>query len=158
MVTKQKLWKALVRIAIISGLLAIPVLIMFGPGLEIMGSTSSSDVEDILYERVDEYNRAVSEIPGLADIVIAANTNPEYLNDADRQSYLATYRRLLGGWEIAWYYHSADDLDDDAWRKWNHWYIEEFNHRAYFGWAENKKFFSKRFIQHVDRSTATEED
>ena len=88
--SKQIPWKTLVRMATISGLLAIPALIVIGPGLQVMGTASSSDVEDMLYARVEEYNRAVLELPDLADIVIATNLNSDVLTDAERQAYLAT--------------------------------------------------------------------
>ena len=113
---------------------------------------SSSEVGDILYARVAEYNRAILEEPGVAMIITTAETIPGGLSEENRMIYLAHQRTFFDGWEAALNYNDAGLFDADRWSVWNSWYVDEVRRRPKFGWTENRKYYAGVFLQHVDDS------
>lgn len=133
----------------------IAVLLLLIPQTEKFGTISSREVDEHLYNKLDEYVRPYEEDSSLADIFTTALTNPDELSVTDRQVYLALERKLFSGWEIAWTYREEGYFDDHRYSEWNSWYIDEVRRRPSFVWTENRKHFSysEAFVQHVDEST-----
>jgi hypothetical protein len=136
---------------------AIAVLLLLIPQAENFGAISSHEVDEYLYEKLDEYVRLYEEDPSLVNIFNTAITNPDELTASDRQTYLALERKLFSGWEIAWSYRNDGHLEGHRFDEWDSWYVGEVSRRPSFVWTENKKHFSfsEGFVQHVDESTIT---
>lgn len=141
--------------AIVLTIAVIAVLLLLIPQTENFGTISSDEVDDYLYEKLDDYVRAYEEDPRLATLFTTAITNPDDLSVSDRQTYLALERKLFSGWEIAWTYKREGYFGDDRYREWDSWYIGEVMRRPSFVWTENREHFaySEAFVQHVDEST-----
>jgi len=113
---------------------------------------SSAEVGDILYERLDEYNRAILEDPAIATIITTAERSPGELSEENRDIYLAYQRAFFDGWEAAMIYNDQGLFDADRWNVWDTWHIDEVRRRPKFGWTENRKFYAGDFVHHVDNS------
>ena len=150
--TKQKNRDNRTFAAIVLAFATLVALFFLAPRVQNKETISSREVENILYKRVDEYNRAVREVPGMAEIVVTAETNPDELTEVDRQLYLTYQLKFFDGWEAAWNYNNAGYFDAGSWNKWNSRYIGEARLRPQFDWKENRKYFSGAFLQHVDQS------
>ena len=115
-------------------------------------SLSSDDVEDLLYQRIDDLNYAVTSDARLARITVAAVGDSIALSAVDRQRLLEHERFFYDSWEVAWSYHDLNVLGLDSWDKWNSWFVEEAKHRPEMGWRENRQHFSGDFASHVEGS------
>lgn len=149
---KQRLFKLAAIGVIAVALPAIPTIFLFAPELIIFESIAGSEVEEMLYERVEKHNQAIEKNPALTKIVTIARTDPLLLADEELEIFLANERRLFGGWEIAWHRYHAGHLSKDRWKVWDQWFIDEARRCPEICWTENRKHFSKSFLQHVDRS------
>jgi hypothetical protein len=74
---------------------AIAFLLILIPQAENFGAISSQEVDEYLYEKLDEYVRLYEEDPSLANIFNTAITNPDELTVTDRQTYLTLERKLF---------------------------------------------------------------
>jgi len=149
---KQKIWETIVLAAIVVTVVTIASTIALLPRLRDVETISSGEVDRTLYVRLDKYNRAIREIPGVAGIVVTAENNPDELSEEDRRVYLDYQRQFFDGWETAWTYNNAGHLDADRWNIWNTWFANEVRRRPQFGWVENRKFYSGDFLVLVDDS------
>ena len=149
---KQKFRDNLTLTGVTLIFVALAALSYIAPRLQNTETVSSQKIEEILYERVDKYNRAVRNIPGMSDIVMNAEKNPVELTEDERQLYLTYQRRFYDGWEAAWNYYHSGHFDASSWNKWNSWYVNEARLRPRFGWTENRAHFSGAFLRHVDAS------
>lgn len=140
-------------LAAIVAMIAVVASVWFlFPRAEGFGAISSREVDRILYKHLDEYKRTYSDDPQLARIFSTAINNPDLLSPADREIYLAREREFFGGWEVAWIYRDAGYFDNDRYKLWDTWYIEEARRRPKFAWTENQEHFSLAFAQHVSQS------
>jgi len=137
-------------VAIVLGIAAFAALFVLFQDITI----SSDDVDDILYKRLDEYNRAIRENSSLASIITTAESDPANLTEDERQMYLTYQRAFFDGWEAAFIHNDSGAFDADRWNIWNTWYIEEVQRRPRFGWTENRSFYTGGFLHHVDESLA----
>jgi len=144
----------LVSTAIFLTVAAVAVLWFLIPRVDNFGAISSSEVDRILYNRLDEYERAYEENAELQAIVTTALSNPDALTPAERQTYLVHERKFLAGWETALAYRTAGYFDPDRFEVWDEWYISEVMRRPRFAWTENKEHFAGSFIRHVDETLA----
>lgn len=133
-------------------LVAIAAVVFLIPRVENIGTISSSEVDQILYARLNEYERVYNENLDLNRIVTEALTNPAKLTHEDRQIYLMHERKFLAGWEAAFTYATAGHFDADRFEVWDAWYISELKRRPLFAWAQNKVHYSDSFVRHVDTS------
>jgi hypothetical protein len=131
------------------------VLLLLIPRSDTFGTISSHEVDEYLFEKLDEYVRPYEEDPNLANIFTIALNNPDALTASDRQIYLDLERKLFSGWETAWSYKNEGYFDTSRYDEWDSWYANEVRRRPSFVWTENKKHFaySEGFVQHVDEST-----
>ena len=98
---------------------AIAVLLLLIPRAENFGAISSHEVDEYLYEKLDEYVRPYEDDPSLANIFNTAITDPDELTVTDRQTYLALERKLFSGWEIAWSYRNEGYFDGHRFDEWD---------------------------------------
>ena len=149
---KQKIRERITLATIVLTTIAFAALIALFPRLRNIETISSGDIDQILYERLDHYNEAIRGMPGLADIILAAENNPDHLTEVDRQVYLGYQRKFFDSWETAWAYNNAGSFDADRWNAWNFWFVNETKRRPKFGWLENRHYYSGTFLLHVDNS------
>lgn len=153
--TKQKIRTNMTLAAVVLTFAALVALSYLAPRVQNIETVSSQEIEDILYKRVDEYNQAVLELPGMADIVTTAETNPDQLTAEERRLYLSHERKFYDGWEVAWNYYNAGYFDADRWNEWNSWYVDVFGLHPKFGWTENSEYFSEAFRNYVNDSVGS---
>ena len=153
----EKRLQAYASIAEVISAAAIVVSLLYA-GYEFRRSNTitSLDADLLLYERVQEANRHVIETPGMAEILVMADTAPSRLSEADRLRFLAFQHGFFDTWEIGWYQYSEGILDDDAWGSWDAWFTSEAKLRPTFGWTENRRHFpTDAFRSHVDSVLGT---
>jgi hypothetical protein len=131
---------------------AIAALLVLAPVIQKANTVSSSEVDSLLYKYLDRYNNAVREEPGLAEIIVSAETNPDLLTEQNKKIYLDYQRKFFDKWEVAWTYHRAGQLELERWDTWNSWFVAEAMRRPQFGWIQNRQHYSEYFLRHVDES------
>ena len=147
---KRKNRESIAFAATVLTFLSLSAVLFLVPRLQDTEEIGSQDVDDSLYEGVEEYNRAIREIPGVGDIIVTAERNPDELTKEHRQIYLNYQRDFFKEWETAWTYYNAGYLDFDRWSIWHSWYIDEARRRPEFGWLENRRYFSAAFSHVVE--------
>lgn len=136
---------------VVSAAAIIVSLLYVGYEFRRTGTLTSREADVILFERSREANRLLIETPGLAEIVVVAETTPEELGPADRLRYLAYQHDFFDSWEIGWYYREDGILDAATWRDWDEWFTAEARRRPAFAWTENRRHFTgETFRRHVD--------
>jgi len=115
------------------------------------GFLTSREVDNLLYERLNGYERAFEQAPDLARLLNQAMTDPEQMTLDDRREYLSHERRFFSGWEAAYEYLRSGDLEPERFDVWDEWYVNELRRRPDFAWDENRQYFSEQFVAHVDR-------
>lgn len=127
-------------------------LLYLGPRIADFGALSSRQIDNMLFRRLDEYQRAYQESSDLQAIVTTALTDPSHLDSDERRIYTDHEKRFFGGWEAAWEYHLEGRLDSERYNVWNRWYVAEARRRPRFAWTENRERYSDGFADHVDKS------
>jgi hypothetical protein len=135
---------------IISALAVVVSLVYVANEFRRSRALTSTDVQTILYERVQEMERLVVESAELADIIVRASGDPESLSPADRARFLAFEHIFYDSWELGWISHEEGVLGPAGWSTWNDWFAEEARRRPRFGWTENRKHFDDDFLRYVD--------
>ncbi len=136
---------------VVSALAIIVSLLYVGYEFRRTTTMSSREADVVLFERGREANRLLIESPGLAEILVVAQSNPDELSEADRLRFLTYQHDFFDSWEIGWYYHADGILDEAAWREWEAWFTEEARRRPLWGWTENRRHFTgESFREHVD--------
>ena len=140
---------------VVSAVAIIVSLLYVGYEYRRTSTMSSREADVILFERTREANRILIESPGMADIVVLAETAPQSLSAADRLRFLAYQHDFFDTWEIAWYYHADGILETDTWEEWDEWFSEEARRTPDFAWRETRRHFTgEDFRDHVDRALA----
>ena len=140
---------------VVSAAAIIVSLLYVGYEYRRTSTMSSREADVILFERTREANRILIESPGMADIVVLAETAPESLSAADSLRFLAYQHDFFDTWEIAWYYHTDGILETDTWEEWDRWFSEEARRAPDFSWRETRHHFTgEDFRGHVDRALA----
>lgn len=142
---------------VVSAVAIIISLLYVGYEVRRTSTVTSREADVILFERGRELNRLLIESPGLAEIVVEAETAPDDMSEANRLRYLAYQHDFFDSWEIGWYYHADGILDTDAWLDWDEWFTGEARARPAFAWTQNRHHFTGLdFRDHVDRLLATD--
>ena len=115
-----------------------------------LGSITSSEIEQTLNQRLDDYERRHLTDEKLAKIHTLALTDPDKLSESDRQTYVDYERMFFSGWEAAWKYQASGQFEKNRYKVWDTLFIEESNRRPPFSWTENKDQFSDGFVRHVE--------
>lgn len=137
---------------VVSAIAIIISLLYVGYEVRRTSTVTSRQADLILFERSREWNRLLIESPGIAEIVVEAETAPDDMSEADRLRYLAYQHDFFDSWEIGWYYHADGILDTEAWLDWDEWFTREALARPAFAWTENRHHFTgPDFRDHVDR-------
>lgn len=149
-------WQAYASLAEVLSAVAIVVSLLYAVSEFRRAETlSSRDADLILFERTWEGNRMLIESPELADVVVAAETNPDSLSDTDRLRYLAYQHQFFDSWEIGWSYHADGILDEETWREWDEWFTSQVRDRPGFAWTASRRHFTgDAFRRHVDAIVA----
>lgn len=136
---------------VVSAVAIIISLLYVGYEVRRTSTLSSREADVILFERGREANRVLIESPGMAEIVVAAETAPDRMSAPDRLRYLAYRHDFFDTWEIAWYYHADGILDTEAWLDWDEWFTRQARAAPAFAWTENRQNFTGLdFRDHVD--------
>ena len=137
---------------IVSAVAIVISLVYVGYEFRRTQTLSSNDVDKILFERVQEMNGMLIQVPDLANLVLLAQNRSSEIKDADRIRYLAYQHMFFDSWEVSWLYHEDGILDDRSWQEWNEWFASEARARPLFGWVENRRHFpGAEFMDHVDQ-------
>lgn len=140
---------------VISAVAIIISLLYVGYEVRRTSTLSSREADVILFERAREANRILIESPGMAEIVVAAETAPERMPAPDRLRYLAYQHDFFDSWEIAWYYHADGILETETWLDWDEWFAGRARAAPAFAWTENRdNFTGLDFRDHVDAALA----
>ncbi len=146
---KLQLYASLAEV--VSALAIIVSLLYVGYEVRRTSIVTAREADVILFERGREANRLLIESPGLAELIVAAETAPEEMSEADRRRFLAYQHDFFDSWEIGWYYWVDGVLDEETWREWDEWFAAEARRRPVFGWTENRRNFTGGdFRDHVD--------
>lgn len=136
---------------VVSALAIIISLLYAGYEFRRSNTMSSREADVLLYERVREANRLMIETPGLAEILVEAQTAPEDLSAAERVRFLAFQHSFFDSWELGWNQHDDGILDETTWREWDDWFVQEARRRPSFAWTDNEhNFTGEAFRRHVE--------
>ncbi len=137
---------------VVSALAIIVSLLYVGYEVRRTSIVTGREADVILFERGREANRLLIESPGLAELLVAADSAPHEMSEADMRRYLAYEHDFFDSWEMAWSYRVDGVLDDQTWREWDDWFAAEARRRPVFTWTENRHHFTGAdFRDHVDR-------
>jgi hypothetical protein len=147
--SKLQAWASLAEV--VSALAIIVSLLYVGSEFRRTNTMSSREADVALYERLQDANRMLVETPGLAETLVAWETSPEDLSEADRRRLLAFQQNFFETWELGWYYHDDGILDESSWTEWDRWFASEAQRRPVSAWTEVRdRFASEFFRNHVD--------
>ena len=144
---------------IVSAVAIVVSLIYVGYEFRQSRTVSNRDAEMMLFDRFAEMNRLEIQTPGLAELLIAGQTEPESLSPGDRRRVETYERGFYNNWEIAWYYHRDGILEPETWTDWDQYFQQSARHRPAWVWtAIREDFMSSRagpkFHEHVDYAIA----
>ena len=149
---KRKILRSKSMAAIAKVAATLTALLILAPVIQNLNTIRSSEVDALLYKYLDRYNNAIRDDPGVAELIVSAETNPDTLTEENRRKYLTYQRKFFDKWEGAWTFYNAGQLDRDRWEMWNSWFVAEATRRPQFGWAQNKMHYSGYFLLHVEEA------
>ena len=132
------------------GVLVLALAVIWLPRADSLWSISSTEVDDLLYRSLDDYQRAIERSDELRMIMQKALTAPDTLSGDERAMYVSHERRFFNGWEMVFNYGDGGYLSEERFQVWDNWYRAEFERRPRFAWTENKALFVAAFVNHVE--------
>ncbi|MDX1502799.1 MAG: hypothetical protein R3325_10590 [Thermoanaerobaculia bacterium] len=135
---------------IVSALAVVVSLVYVAHEFRRSQTLTSTDVQTALYERMLEMDRLLIESPGLAEVLVAADGDPEALAPADRRRFQAYEHIFYDTWELAWTAHTEGVLEEAAWQDWGGWFAAEARRRPPLGWTANRENHSEAFLLYVE--------
>ena len=149
---KRKFLRSKSMAAIAKVVATLTALLILAPVIQNLNAVRSSEVDALLYKYLDQYNNAIRDEPGVAELIVSAEKNPDALTEENRRKYISYQRKFFDEWEVAWTYYNAGQLDSDRWEMWNSWFVAEAMRRPQFGWVQNRMHYSGYFLLHVDEA------
>lgn len=135
---------------IVSALALVVSLVYVANEFRRSQTLTSTDVQTALYERMLEMDRLLIENSELAEILVAADRDPEDLAAADLRRFLAYEHIFYDTWELAWTSHAEGVLEERAWQDWGGWFTAEARRRPPLGWEGNRKNHGDAFVRYVE--------
>ena len=135
---------------ITGSVLILTLVAVWLPKADRLWSISSSEVDDLLYRNLDDYQQTIDRSEFLQAVMRKALTAPDTLNDEESMAYIEHERRFFTGWEMVFNYGEGGYLEADRFEVWDSWYRSEMERRPEFAWSENKAAYSIAFAAHVE--------
>ena len=149
---KKPSLQVIVSIAEIASAIAVVISILYVANeFKASQALTSTDVQSEIYTRMLDMDRLLVENADMAEILIAAEENPDSLNSASKLRFLAYEHIFYDSWELAWVSYENEILEVNAWDKWNNWFSAEAKRRPLLGWTGNLKNHEKEFIEYVEK-------
>ena len=112
---------------------------------------TNRDVENILYERMFRIDQLIIENKDLTNLVLKASESTNELTPDEKMRYLAFEHIFYDSWESAWYYYNEGILEKPNWDSWNSWFISETKNKPILSWEGNRKNYSGKFLEYIDK-------
>jgi hypothetical protein len=107
--------------------------------------------ENLLFELQDSAQADFVSNPWLVDISIKID-NGEELTPSESRRFFAHTVRVIGQWEIVFYWNRDGHIGEQSWQDWNQFYsgdIESWLPKE--KWVQIRATYAEDFAEHVDR-------
>lgn len=106
--------------------------------------------ENLLFELQDRAQADYVSNPWLVDISVKID-NGEELTPSESRRFFAHTIRVIGQWEIVFYWHRDGHIAEQSWREWNQFFSDDIKDwLPKEQWAQIRATYADDFAEHVD--------
>lgn len=135
---------------IISALAVVVTLIYAVSELKRSRALTSTNIENVLYDRMLEMDRLLVETDGFADILVRASEDPQSLTSSERARYLAFEHIFYDAWEAAVQARRNGLMSEAMFESWDSFFAADASRRPKLAWTGNLRFYTADFIGYVE--------
>ena len=106
-------------------------------------------IENLVYNRIMEYDKLLIEYPDLAAIVSLASSHPDSLSTVDSMRYLAYEGIFYDSWETIWVGFQNGVVTEDTWNGWNDWFIATYKKKPKLSREGNLENWDEGFREYI---------
>lgn len=110
---------------------------------------SERTIENLVYDRILQYDKLLIEYPDLAGIVYLASTHPDSLSTIDSMRYLAYEGIFYDSWETIWVGFQNGVVTEDTWNGWNDWFLATYKKKPELSQKGNLENWDQGFRQYM---------